>query len=67
MEDNLQEIAIKERENKERVRKNRILELKSEVFDMIRQQEMLVVQNNNIQDLKLRKVQEINELESKTL
>lgn len=53
----------KEREEKESI-KNRILELKSEVFDLIRQQEMLVAQNNDIQNSKLQKVQDIQKLES---
>lgn len=44
--------------------KKKILELKSDVFDLIRQQEMLVAQNNDIQNSKLQKVQDIQKLES---
>lgn len=44
--------------------KNKINELKAEVYDMIKQQEILTVQNNTIQELKLKKVQEIQALES---
>jgi|CXWL01.1.fsa_nt_gi uncharacterized protein YoxC len=47
--------------------KNKINQLKAEVFDMIKQQEMLVVQNNDIQNSKLKKVEEINKLESNIL
>lgn len=47
--------------------KNRILEKKSKVFDMIKQQEMLVTQNNDIQEAKIRLVEEINKLESNIL
>ena len=53
----------REREEKESI-KNKINNLKVEVFDLIRQQEMLVAQNNDIQNSKLQKVQDIQKLES---
>lgn len=43
--------------------KNKINGLKAEVYEMIRQQEMLASQNNQIQEAKFRKVQEIQALE----
>lgn len=43
--------------------KNKINELKAEVYEMIKQQEMLAFQNNQIQEAKFRKVQEIQKLE----
>jgi len=61
MEDNLQEMAI--RKEKELL-KNKINNLKAQTFDMIRQQESLVVQNNQIQETKIKLVQEIQKLES---
>lgn len=53
----------KEREEKESI-KNKINQLKADVYDLIRQQEMLVAQNNDIQNSKLQKVQDIQKLES---
>lgn len=44
--------------------KNKINELKAEVYEMIKQQEMLAFQNNQIQEVKLKKIQEIQTLES---
>lgn len=43
--------------------KNKIMELKAEVYELIKQQELLVVKNNQIQEEKFRKVQEIQKLE----
>jgi hypothetical protein len=43
--------------------KNKIIGLKAEVYELIKQQELLVLKNNEIQELKLRKVQEIQRLE----
>lgn len=43
--------------------KNKINGLKAEVYEMIRQQEMLAFQNNQIQEAKFKKVQEIQALE----
>lgn len=57
------EIKDIERENRERETKLRILEFKSEVYDMIRRQEMLTLENNNIQEAKIKLVQEIQKLE----
>lgn len=44
--------------------RNKINALKAEVYELIKQQELLVLQNNQIQEVKLRKVQEIQSLES---
>lgn len=44
--------------------KNRINELKAQVFELIKQQEILRLQNQQIQDKKVRIVQEIQTLES---
>lgn len=43
--------------------KNKIIQLKADVYELIKEQEMLVLKNNQIQELKLRKVQEIQKLE----
>jgi hypothetical protein len=43
--------------------KNKIIGLKAEVYEMIKQQELLALQNNQIQETKFRKVQEIQKLE----
>lgn len=43
--------------------KNKINALKAEVYELIRQQELLVLQNNQLQEAKLKKVQEIQNLE----
>lgn len=43
---------------------NRINALKADVYELIKQQEILVLQSNQLQEAKLRKVQEITTLES---
>lgn len=43
--------------------KNKIIMLKAEVYELIKQQELLVLKNNQIQEEKIRKVQEIQKLE----
>ena len=43
--------------------KKKIMMLKAEVYELIKQQELLVLKNNQIQEEKLRKVQEVQKLE----
>lgn len=43
--------------------RNKINTLKAEVYELIKKQEMLVVENNQLQEAKLKKVQEIQSLE----
>ncbi len=43
---------------------NKIIKLKAEVYDIIRQQEQLINQNNTLQDKKMRMSQEIQALET---
>lgn len=43
--------------------RNKIMELKADVYELIKQQESLVLRNNQIQEEKFRKVQEIQKLE----
>lgn len=43
--------------------KNKIIGLKADVYELIKQQELLVLKNNQIQEEKFRKVQEIQKLE----
>lgn len=43
--------------------KLKILQLKEEVFELIKRQEMLTIENNQIQEAKFKKVQEIQALE----
>lgn len=43
--------------------KTRIAQLKSDVYDIIRNQEILALQNSNLQELKIKKNQEIGLLE----
>ena len=45
----------------------KILQLKGEVFELIKEQEMLNLKNNNIQEQKARKVLEIQKLEDSSL
>lgn len=43
--------------------KDKIMKLKADVYELIKQQELLVLKNNQIQEEKIRKVQEIQRLE----
>lgn len=44
--------------------KNKINQLKADVYEMLKQQELLVLQNSQIQEAKLKKVEEIQTLET---
>lgn len=51
-------------ETKEREKRNQIVELKSQLFDLIRQQERLMAEFNQLNELKMKRVQELQGLEA---